>query len=148
MRLLARFIDTVVFVIIGWIISIPFGVATFATSRSGSAVMFGILAAALSLVAAGAYECLMVANKGQTLGKMAVGIRIEGLDGRRLDLQEAVIRHSPSLGCRALYVVPILGGLIGGLGLVLLAIVNIILVFSNGTSLYDTIGKTRVVSAK
>lgn len=148
MRLLARFIDTVLMIVVGIPIAIILGGAAIATGTDDSVgIGVGILGGVVSLLIAGAYEGLMLANRGQTLGKMAVGIKVVRLDGQPLDLQGALTRHSPSLGLRALAVIPVIG-LLGSLGLAILAIVNIVMVFSNGESVYDKVGGTQVISAK
>ena len=81
----------------------------------------GLLEAAISL----AYFALMESRTGQTVGKMLLKLRTEGPDGRPPSLEVAVRRNFwVALG--ALGVVPVVGGLIGGLAELVISIVIIV----------------------
>lgn len=148
MRLLARVIDSILMVIIGFILAAAFGVGLVASGgdsdvSTGLVLLVGLVGTAIAI----AYEVLMLASRGQTLGKMAVGIKVVRLDGQPLDIQSAAKRHSPSIVLRLIGVIPLVG-LLGSLGLFILAIANVVMVFSSKESVYDKVGKTRVISAK
>lgn len=149
MRLLARIIDSILVGVIGFVIGLIFGVGAAFTASDNAGVSIGssIIAGLIGTLIAIAYEVFLVGTRGQTLGKMAVGIKVIRTDGQPMDLMTAATRHSPSIALRVLGIIPIVG-IITGLGLIVLAIVNCVMVFSNGESVYDKIGKTMVVSAK
>ena len=149
MRLLARFIDCVIVALVGTVIAVAFGLSAFGTRGVGTSIAIGVVASVLSVAVVLAYEILMVGmNKGQTVGKLAVGIRVVNRDGSPLDVNGAIKRHTPSIIGRALYIIPIIGGLFGALVLIGVAIANIVMVFQNGESLYDKLGNTMVVTTK
>lgn len=147
MRLVARIIDSVLLAVVGAIIGLIFGAGAAVTTSGdisiGVAILVGVLGTAIAI----AYEVVLLAQRGQTLGKMAVGIKVVRKDGSPLDLQGAAKRHSPSIILRVLGIIPIVG-IFTGLGLIILAIVNIVMVFSSKESVYDKVGETMVVSAK
>jgi resuscitation-promoting factor RpfA len=80
----------------------------------------------------GGYLVTFIAASGQTIGKMATGIRVMGDDGRRVDIAGAVLRAA---GCGVSL-------LTAGLGY-LPAFIT-----SDGRALQDRIAGTRVVSAR
>ena len=139
MRVLARLIDGFITMCIGAMVALPFAVQT----RGSSGLIGGIVAAALGI----AYEVLMTANRGQTLGKMAVSIKVIRLDGRPLDLTSAMRRYSPAIALALLGGIPFLG-LTAFVGSVLLAIANLVMVISAHKSVFDVVGSTSVVSTK
>jgi uncharacterized RDD family membrane protein YckC len=148
MRVVARLIDWGVVFVVSLVIYIPLGVSAGGFSRGsgvgyGALILAGVLVAALSM----AYEVVMTAQRGQTLGKMAVGIKIVRLDGQPLDFASAAKRYAPRIGLAVLGFIPIVG-LIASLGVLILAIVNTVFVFQSHESVYDKVGQTRVVSAK
>ncbi|MFN8050534.1 MAG: RDD family protein [Acidimicrobiales bacterium] len=147
MRLLARFIDSLIIFVIGIIVALVFGAGAGLTRSSGTSIgiyfVIGIVGTAVAI----AYEVVMLAQRGQTLGKMAVGIKVVRNDGQPLDLASAAKRHSPSIALRVLGIIPLIG-LLGSLGLVILAIVNIVMVFQSKVSVYDKVGDTTVISVK
>jgi uncharacterized RDD family membrane protein YckC len=78
----------------------------------------------------GGYLVTFIAASGQTIGKMLVGIRVIGDDGRRVDIASAVLRAA---GCG-------LSLLSGGLGYLPAFITT------DGRALQDRIAGTRVIS--
>lgn len=146
MRVLARIIDWVVMFVVAIIIAIPAGIGIMGAggdASTGLSIGLGLVVAAIGI----AYEVLLTANRGQTLGKMAVGIKIERLDGQPMDLQSAATRYSPSIAIAIVGIFPIIG-LLAGLASFVLAIANLVMVFSSKESVYDKVGKTKVVSVK
>lgn len=149
MRVLARIIDGLLFCGVAFAIAIPFA-ASSATSSGTSFSMTGgasFLGGLIGAAAGIAYEVLLTASRGQTLGKMAVGIKIVRLDGQPMDLQSAATRYAPSIALTLIGIIPFIG-LIGSLGAIILAIANLVMVFSSNESVYDKVGKTQVISAK
>lgn len=149
MRILARIIDWVLFCGVTVAVAIPFAAsAATGSGRSfsmtgGASFLGGLIGAAIGI----AYEVLLTASRGQTLGKMAVGIKIVRLDGQPMDLQSAALRYSPSIALTLLGIIPIIG-LIGSLGSLVLAIANLVMVLSSNESVFDKVGKTQVISTK
>jgi uncharacterized RDD family membrane protein YckC len=80
----------------------------------------------------GGYLVTFIAASGQTIGKMATGIRVMGDDGRRVDIAGAVLRAA---GCGVSL-------LTAGLGYLPAFITT------DGRALQDRIAGTRVVSAR
>lgn len=80
----------------------------------------------------GGYLVIFVAATGQTLGKMATGVRVTGDDGRRVDVMGAVLRAG---GCG-------LSALTAGLGYIPAFVAH------DGRALQDRVSGTRVVSAR
>jgi uncharacterized RDD family membrane protein YckC len=110
MRLLARIIDGIV---VG-VVAIPLAIAIGGvhTSTSGSSASFSLYGAGyfkavlVGLVLSGAYEVTMLAARGATLGKMAVGVRVADLNtGQTPSLRSCFIR----------WVIPAVAGAIFGL---------------------------------
>ena len=79
-RLAATLVDSVALGIIGGIISIPFGIVTAALSSSNSPSLAGSLISAMSSLIIGLLEAgyfiYFIGAKGQTLGKMALKIKV------------------------------------------------------------------------
>jgi uncharacterized RDD family membrane protein YckC len=96
-----------------------------------------------------AYEVVLLGTQGATVGKLVLGIKVVRKDGRPLTIQDAAKRHSPSIGLRVLGLIPLgITSALSALGLLALALANTAMVFSNGESLYDKVGDTRVIKAK
>lgn len=152
MRLLARFVDTIIAIVIYFAVSIPFGVARIGRTGTvneslGTSIGLSLLSGALVALLVLGYEVLLVGTRGQTLGKMATGIKIVHPDGTSLTIGDAAKRHSPSIALWLIGAIPLVG-LLGILGGLVLAIVNIVMVFSSQQSLYDKIGDTVVIATR
>jgi uncharacterized RDD family membrane protein YckC len=147
MRLLARFIDGIILAIVGAIITIPFGITQFGSRDVGTSIAVAILGGLIVAAIGIAYEVILTSQRGQTIGKMAVGIKIVRNDGQPLDIQSAATRYSPSIVLSLLGIIPIVG-ILAALGSLVLAITNIVWVFSKKSSVYDKVGNTSVISAK
>jgi uncharacterized RDD family membrane protein YckC len=99
MRLLARIIDGLLTAAVSVPLAFAFGLID--TSSSDSSASFSITGAdylktvLLGLVITGIYEVTMLATRGATLGKMAVGVRVAMFDtGGIPTLQAALTRWS------------------------------------------------------
>jgi uncharacterized RDD family membrane protein YckC len=153
-RFLARVIDNILVGIVSAIISaivsaiigtsVGYGYSIGATYAASAAS--GIIGAAIAL----AYFALMESRKGQTLGKMALGLRTEGPDGNPPSL-EVAIRRNFWVALGILAVVPFVGGLIGALAELVIVIVIAVTVSNSPTKQgwHDNFaGGTRVVRTK
>lgn len=110
-RFLAKLVD---WVLVGVVISgilLPWVIGS--TLGSGGGIGSGALSTGsivTSLVTSGlalAYFAVLESHRGQTLGKMLLGLRVKGPDGRPPTLEQALKRNAYML----LSIVPFLGGL-------------------------------------
>lgn len=137
MRLGARIIDAVIgFVIFGSIAVAIVGPDDF---NRFSGFNFGVL---LILVILGAaYEVGMVAWKGGTIGKLALGLRVVNQSDRNYPptLQAAVLRWLPGLVGNL--------GVIGSLASIVIAVLSIIWIFTDDyrRTVHDRIASTYVI---
>ncbi|MDX1511508.1 MAG: RDD family protein [Nitriliruptorales bacterium] len=125
-RFLARLIDHillgVVMAIISSAIIIPIAFSSsdasaFSFAASGAAgIVINIIGAAIAI----GYFAWMDSTRGQTLGKMALKLRVVGPDGGNPSFQQAAMRNA----WLALPIIPILGGLVE-LGIVIWIAVTI-----------------------
>jgi uncharacterized RDD family membrane protein YckC len=146
-RIGARAIDIGIVLVVSIIISVIFGASLVATSKGNTSVGAVVLVSIITSGLALAYELLMLANGGATLGKKALGLKVVNQDGSPVDLAGAAKRHSPTIIARVIAIIPIIG-LIGGLGVLVVLIVNFIMLLSGGASLYDKVGNTKVIRAR
>jgi uncharacterized RDD family membrane protein YckC len=134
-RFLARLIDYVILmivnvvivavVVIGAIMGDSSGFGGFGATNAAAGAVSSILAAIIYV----GYFALMESSRGQTIGKMALGLRVEGPDGNRPTLAEAVKRNAWA-GLGVLGIVPVIGGFVGGL-LQLAAVIYIAVTINN-----------------
>jgi uncharacterized RDD family membrane protein YckC len=113
-RFLARLIDHVLLGIVGGIVAaviiIPIAfssddVSAFAFGASGAAgIVISIIGAAISI----GYFAFMESTRGQTLGKMAMKLRVVGPDGGNPTFQQVAMRNA----WLALPIIPIVGGFV------------------------------------
>jgi len=132
-RFLARLIDGILIGIVqGVVISavIVNGImgsdnGLFGADDYAGAAVSGVLGAILYV----GYFAFMESSRGQTLGKMALSLHTQGPDGG-LPTMEQAIRRNAWAGLGALAIIPVVGGLLGGLAE--LVIVILIAVGING----------------
>lgn len=112
-RFVARLID---FVLLGFVYSIlvvPFVIAAVFTDVGGFGLpMFGtgigsFMSSLIFAVVTIAYFALMESSRGQTVGKMAMGVRTQGPTGGNPTMEEGVKRNA----WIALSIIPWIGGL-------------------------------------
>jgi uncharacterized RDD family membrane protein YckC len=106
----------------------------------------GVISGALAL----AYFGLMESRKGQTLGKMALGLRTQGPEGG-LPTMEQALRRNFWEGLSILAVIPFVGGLIGDVATLVIVIVIAVTVSSSAIKQgwHDRFaGGTRVVKSR
>lgn len=142
-RALARIIDHVILAVVMTVVLVPllfsgmaFGGAFGFGGFSGVGLLYGVVAAVITI----GYFALMESNVGQTVGKMALGLKTEGPDGAKPTLEQAIRRNA----WYALGIVPVLGGL-AQLGVAIFILVTISNSATN-TGWHDEFaGGTRVV---
>ncbi|MGF1598527.1 MAG: RDD family protein [Acidimicrobiales bacterium] len=148
-RIGARIIDGIIWLIISFVIGVIFGVSAFATGSLEVSYAATAAAGILSTLAVAAYEIYFVGSRGQTPGKMALGLKVTRADGSPVDFRDAAMRMAHYLG------LGILGAITGPIGflfnLILLVILIASLVFlftdSMRQTVWDKIAKTIVVAA-
>jgi uncharacterized RDD family membrane protein YckC len=81
----------------------------------GGSFAAGALTAVLSTIIYLGYFAFMESTRGQTVGKMLMKLHVEGANGGKPTLEEAAKRNI-WMGLPILGIVPIVGGLIAGIG--------------------------------
>lgn len=112
-RLLAQLIDGVILAILYWVADIAAG-------------------STMALIITSTYFIASWGIKGQTIGKMALGLKVVAEDGTVLDLGKASIR----------YFAQMLSALLLGIGFIMIAFDG------QKRGLHDMIAKTRVVKSR
>ncbi|MFP3914549.1 MAG: RDD family protein [Actinomycetota bacterium] len=111
-RFVARLIDGILLGVVYSALIVPFIVGAMFADVGGFGMFGGFGGGAFvssifwAVIGIG-YFALMEANQGQTVGKMIMGLRVEGPDGGKASLEQTVKRN----GWMALGIIPILGGL-------------------------------------
>ena len=119
-RFLARLIDSVLLFVVNLVILVPVIIGILGINGAGGFGMGGSFAAGavsavLSTVIYLGYFGFMESTRGQTVGKMLMKLRVEGPNGGKPSLEEAVKRNI-WMGLPLLGIIPIVGGLIGAIG--------------------------------
>ena len=137
-RLGARIIDAIIWIFIFMILAVTLGGGSAAVGNSdlgGRAWIAGVLGTLIT----SAYEVFMVANKGGTVGKLLLGLKVVKEDGSPADLQTAIMRIVTNL----VGIVPIIGGYISAL----VGLASIVMIFTDARkqTVWDKVAKTIVV---
>ena len=137
-RLGARVIDIIIWIIVSSILAVVVGGGTSAVGSTDFGVRSWI-AGAITTMLLIAYETYMVANKGATVGKIALGLKVVNEDGSAADLQTGFKRIAIVL----LNFIPILGPLV----LILASLASVVMIFTDARhqTVWDKVGKTIVV---
>jgi uncharacterized RDD family membrane protein YckC len=123
-RFLARFIDGIIIGIAGVIIGIILAVI------SDSWLLTGLISAVVNTVIYLGYFAYLESNRGQTIGKQVMKLRVYGPDGHSNPTMNEAVKRNIWLGAAILGIIPILGALLGGL--IELAAVIVIAITING----------------
>ena len=136
-RILARLIDAVIWILVSIVLAVTIGggASTYGTEFSGRSWFAG----AVGTLLIAAYEVYMVANKGGTVGKLALGLKVVKEDGSDVDLNTAIMR----IVTYVIGIVPVLGGIISGL----VGLASIVMLFTDDRhqTVWDKIAKTIVI---
>ncbi len=124
-RLLARIVDVLVLII-------PLVILSFVTGG-------GYIYTVVALIAVGAYEILMISSRGQTIGKMALSIKVvDETTGEIPDIQASGMRYG----------VAQIWGLIPVIGAIITLVVYLSLLWrERRQGFHDMVAKTIVVEA-
>jgi uncharacterized RDD family membrane protein YckC len=136
-RILARIIDILVLLIPLILVSAIFGFSV----QAGSAEQ--VVSNLLSGVLVSAYEVFMVGTRGGTVGKLALGLKIENENGSPVDIASALRRTGLYIAFIFIGLIPLLGALL----FVVVFIAGFVMLFTDerGQTPWDKIGKTLVV---
>jgi len=121
-RFLGRLIDGLIIGVAAAIINVVLGII------SDSWILTTALSAVITAVLYVGYFAYFESNRGQTIGKQVMKLRVFGPDGVSNPTMEQAVRRNIWLGFGILGVIPVLGALIGGLAelaAVILIAVNI-----------------------
>lgn len=115
-RFVAILIDTIIILIISSILSAPFNTFAVITNSASGTVTFsfaGVLGGLVSLAVFMLYFTLLEGHYGQTVGKMAVKIKVVRLaDGAPIDYSQAAVRTIMRFLDEIPYIIPYLLGAI------------------------------------
>lgn len=147
MRIGARLIDYIVWFVTIFVLGFIF-VGGVAVANGADDVSFAasFLASFVAIAIITAYETFLVGSRGQTLGKMALGLRVVRADGSAPDMKDGFMRILPYTVLGVLgAVIPILPGLIS----LIIGLVSLVFLFTdpNRQTVWDKIAKTLVVTA-
>jgi uncharacterized RDD family membrane protein YckC len=137
-RFLARLIDHILLGIVNAIlVSVVVVGLVLGTSGSGvfgygDSLVANLVGAVLSTVVALGYFVFMETQQGKTLGKMVMKLHVEGATGAKPTVEESVKRNI-WLALPLAGIVPVVGGLIAGLGQ-LVAVITIALGINSDTA--------------
>ena len=108
-RFLARFIDLLIVGVVAFIINVVLGAV------SDSWLLTSAISAVVTAVLYLGYFAYLESNRGQTIGKQVMKLKVVGPDGVSNPTMEQAVRRNIWTAFGIAGVVPIIGGLIGGL---------------------------------
>lgn len=127
-RFVARLLDGIILAVVGGlvvgtvIIGAIFQGSVGALGFGGSSWLASAVSAVLTAALYLAYFGFLESSRGQTLGKMVMKLETQGPDGGRPTLEQA-LRRNAFMALGVLGVIPIIGGLLGGLASLAAAII-------------------------
>lgn len=132
-RFVARLIDGILIgivqgILVSWLIvrtAMDSSAGFYGADDYAAGAVSGVLSALIYV----GYFAYMESSRGQTIGKMALSLHTQGPDGGKPTMEQAV-RRNLWAGASVLAIVPVIGGLVGGL--IELAAVIVIAVTING----------------
>ncbi|MEM7275090.1 MAG: RDD family protein [Actinomycetota bacterium] len=142
-RILARIIDGVVWLVLGLVVAIPF--AIFSDVGLDTTNVDSYLTQLLAGLLVVAYEVVMVATRGATIGKAALGITVTMADGSRPGFGPSARRMVLLIAYNLLRIVPLIAAVVFSL----LSIVGLIMLFVDRRrqTPWDKLGDTIVKEA-
>lgn len=113
-RFVALLIDGIILAIISALISLPFGIpiATISNASSITPSVFAPLGSSVIIIIVFLYFTLLLGTYGQTVGKMAVKIKVVKEDGTKIGYIDALLRTVLLVIDGIPYVIPYLLGAI------------------------------------
>jgi uncharacterized RDD family membrane protein YckC len=151
-RILARFIDLIIWIVIFFILGIIFLGGSIAAAQAGDGVSYlaSLLAGLIGAAIFTAYEVLLpMQTGGATLGKLVLKMKVVKEDGEAADMQTLLMRFAPYIGLAVIssflpFIAPI-----PFLIMLLILLVSLVFLFTDEKrqAVWDKIGKTIVVDA-
>ena len=129
-RFVAKLIDVVLVAVTVSIISAILGLAAFGMgmrSSWGASAVGTLITTAIAL----GYYAFMESSRGQTIGKMVLGLKVQNLEGQNPTMEQALKRNA-YFAISLIGILPILGGFIAGLAS-LAAVIYIAVTINNDT---------------
>ena len=113
-RFLARLIDGLILGVgYGIIVGIVGGVLITGYRSGGELFVYYLIVSILSTVIYLGYYAFLESSRGQTIGKMAMKLKVVGPDGTSNPTMEQAVRRNIWIGFGILGIVPVLGTLLG-----------------------------------
>ena len=112
-RFVAKLIDAVILGVTIGILSAILGLAAFGMgmrSGMGANVVSTLLSTAIAL----GYYSFMESSRGQTIGKMVLGLQVRNLEGQNPTMEQAIKRNA-YVAISLIGILPLIGGFIAGL---------------------------------
>ena len=129
-RFVAKLIDGVLLAVSISIISAILGLAAFGMGMRSSWGA-GVVSTLISTAIVVGYYAFMESSRGQTIGKMVLGLKVQNLEGHNPTMEQALKRNA-YFAISLVGVLPILGGFIAGLAS-LAAVIYIAVTINNDT---------------
>ncbi|KAB7745416.1 RDD family protein [Nostocoides sp. F2B08] len=129
-RFVAKIIDGILLGLSIGIISAILGLAAFGMGMRSSWGA-GVVSTLISTAIVVGYYAFMESSRGQTVGKMVLGLRVQNLEGQNPTVEQALKRNA-YFAISLIGILPILGGLIAGLAS-LAAVIYIAVTINNDT---------------
>ena len=129
-RFVAKIIDGVLLAVTVGFLSAILGLAAFGMgmrSNWGANIVGTLISTAIAV----GYYSFMESSRGQTVGKMVLGLKVQNLEGANPTMEQALKRNA-YFAISLIGVLPILGGLISGLAS-LAAVIYIAVTINNDT---------------
>lgn len=147
MRIGARVIDYIIWAIVSIVLGFIFaGGIIAAGGEEEVSFVASFVAGLIAIVLITAYETFLVGSRGQTLGKMALSLRVVRMDGSAPDMKDAFMRIMPYTVLGVLgAIIPILPTIVA----FIVALVSLVFLFTDEKrqTVWDKIAKTIVVPA-
>ena len=144
-RVVARLVDHVLLAVVTAVALAPLGLG--ASVLPGTGYLAGAVGSVLAAAATVGYFTVLESRDGRTLGKRLLGIRVVTADGATPRVDEA-LRRNLWTGLGMLGVVPLVGGVVGGLATLVAAVTILLGIVRTGQGWHDeAAGGTCVVAA-
>lgn len=131
-RFLARLIDGILLgVVFGILAAIFSGIfLTGLTYSTGEWLLYWLFVSVIETAIALGYFAYMESNRGATLGKQLMKLKVVGPDGVSNPTMEQACRRNAFYALQLVYIVPIIGAIFGGLAM-LAAVIMIAVTINN-----------------
>ena len=148
-RFLARLIDSVLLgIVFGVLQAIFVGIFIAGSTSAGEYVLAWLFISVINVVVTLGYFAFLESSNGATLGKQLLKLKVVGPDGVSNPTMEQALRRNSFYALYLAFIIPFIGPVIGGLGL-LAAYIYIAVTINNDTvarqGWHDKFADTRVL---